>query len=254
MKQSLVRLILTITYSLVFASGCALTVLFPGSLNQRPDVAGKTLGGDISIGLENFMEVTVFEDITSTPPLRTPPAGTGAAPTLKTVFPYLPVVNYNLGVIPWMNIYYTGGHYGVKTQFLGARGQEGWKASVFAGYGTNNSSMSQVTCTGGNCSGEVKLKGLEYGLSIGHGFGKAAVVYITAGQQAGDAKSKIVQPSQTYEYNEKYEHRLISFGVEFGEQLYFNPEISHASNSWKLDTSTSTKTATTGMVSVGYKW
>lgn len=253
MKKQFVQLILTITFSLCFASGCALTVLFPGSFNQRPDVTGKTLGGDINVGLENFMEITVFEDITSAPPARTPAAGLGATPTLKTVLPYLPVVNYNLGIIPQIDIYHTG-HYGIKAQFLGQRNKEGWKGSVFAGYGTQNSSISQVSCTGGSCSGEVKLKGFEYGLSIGKGFSSTAVMYLTAGQQKGDAQSKIIQPTQTFEYDEKYEHSIVSLGFEFGEQFYFNPEISYSTNSWIMSTTTSKKTATTGVVALGYKW
>lgn len=213
----------------------------------------KTLGGDISIGLENFMEVTVFEDITSNPPLRTPAAGMGSAPTLKTLFPSLPVVNYNLGIVPLFDIYYTG-HYGVKAQFLGQKNKEGWKASVFAGYGTNTSSISKVTCTGGECSGEVKLKGFEYGFSTGYGFSTASVAYLTAGQQKGDAQSKIVQPTQTFSYDDRYEHTIVSLGLEFGEQFYFNPEISYTTNSWIMTNSTSKKTATTGVVAVGYKW
>lgn len=253
MKQRWVQIILGITFSLVFFSSCALTVLFPGSLNQRPDVSGKTLGGDVSLGLENFVEVTVFEDITSNPPLRVPASGGGSSPTLKTVLPYLPVVNYNLGILSMMDIYYTG-HYGVKAQFLGHRNKEGWKASVFGGYGTNSSSISKVTCTGGDCSGDVKLNGFEYGLSIGHGFNSSSVAYLTAGQQKGDAQSKITQPNQIFEYNDKYDHSVISLGFEFGENLYFNPEICYTTNSWVTDTTTFKKTATTGIVALGYKW
>lgn len=253
MNQRLAQLIATITICFTLFSGCALTVLFPGSLNQRPDVSGKLLGGDVSVGLENFVEVTVFDDITTTPPSRIPAGGGASSPTLKTVFPYLPVVNYNLGLFSMLDIYHTG-HYGAKFQFLGQKNKEGWKASIFTGYGTNSSSISKVSCTGGNCSGEVKLNGFEYGLSIGHGFNSSSLVYLTAGQQKGDAKSKITQPTMVYEYDEKYEHTIVSLGLEFGEQFYFNPEISTTTNSWIMATTTSKKTATTGVVAVGYKW
>ena len=105
------QLIVPIIICFTLFSGCALTVLFPGSLNQRPDVSGKLVSGDVSIGLENFVEVTVFDDITTNPPTRIPASGAATGPTLKTVLSFLPVINYNLGLFPIIDIYYTG-HYG----------------------------------------------------------------------------------------------------------------------------------------------
>lgn len=236
----------------VFAfSGCALSVLFPGSLNQRPDVSGKLFSGDVSVGLEQYVEVTVIKDITTTPPTRPTDATNGL--TLETFFPALPVVNYNIGILPQVDLYYTG-HLGAKYQFVGARKQQGWKAAAFAGYGTQKASISEVACTGGMCSGEVILSGMEYGFSIGHSISPLNLAYFTLGQQKGNAATKITQPAQIYNYDDSYEHTIASLGLEFGETIYVNPEVSFSQNKWSTNTETARKSATTWFVAVGWKW
>ncbi len=243
--------VLALIVCVVFLNSCALSVIFPGSLMQRPDVSGRLFGGDVSIGLTESVEVVVFDDITTTPPTRATENST--AFTVKTLFPVLPDVNYRLGLLPVIDLYYTG-HFGLKYQFIGERKSLGPKLSAFAGVGSSKNTLKEVTCAGGLCEGEVIQSGYEYGLSGGYGITPLILAYITLGQQSGVAKSKVTQPSQIFEYKDRYTHALATLGMEFGESIYVNPEVSLIENVWTTDVGSARKTATSYGLHVGWKW
>lgn len=233
-------------FSLILAA-CSHNVIMPGSLRQKPEVAGRWGGGEVAYGVHRNVEVEVFNDITANPPTRTDGS---TLSFIQLVFPVLPYFDVGLGLFERLDVYYNSG-LGLRYMWLGDSKSEGWKSTVFGGVISGGSSTENEGAT----KAETILSGMEYGFSVGQNFGKSNLVYITLGQQKGDGKSTITQTAQTFKYSDDFEHTLLSLGATTGEQWYFWAEISGTETKWKTsDAGTNTETNTGYMLGGGYRW
>jgi hypothetical protein len=227
--------------------GCSHSVILPGSFQQRPEVGGRFLGGSSTLGIQRTIEVEIFDDITANPPTRFTTNGIGL---VEVILPAIPSTSLNLGLTSFMDVYYTNA-LGARFQILGMPDQPGWKSTIFAGGLVNSGSET----TNGSVIANTKISGTEYGLSFGYAFSKSDMVYITAGMQDGDAKTEIVQTTQTFNYDDTFEHSILTLGASTGENFFINTEISVTKTKWKTKTEGSETTDKTGgLVSLGFRW
>jgi hypothetical protein len=231
----------------LFFLGCSHSVILPGSFQQRPEVGGRLLGGSASLGLQRTNEIEIFDDITTNPPTRFTTNGVGL---VEVFLPIIPSSSLNLGLTSFMDLYYTSA-VGARFQVLGLSGQPGWKSTIFAGGLVNSGSDT----TNGTTTANTKITGTEYGFSIGYGFSKSDLIYITAGMQDGDAKTEIIQTAQTFNYDDNFEHSILTLGATLGENFFINTEISVTKTKWEtLANGSETTDKTGGLVSLGFRW
>lgn len=230
-------------------AGCSHSVVLPGSLQQWPEVAGRLGGGDFNLGLEQTIEFEIFIDITTNPPVRSTANGVGL---FEAVMPVLPSGSFSLGILSNVDFYATGA-YGARWMFWGTPREDGWRSTVFVGAISGSESSSSLS--GGTITAETKLDGTEYGFSVGKLISKKFLVYGTLGQQKGQGKTTIVQPTQTFKYNDDYEHSLLTMGTTIGEKAYFLVEVSAFETKWKPATGLSMKdSGTSYLFGGGFKW
>lgn len=241
--QNLILLLL-----LLGLTACNHTVKLPGSFQQRPEVGGRLGGGDFNLSLERMTAVEIFDDITSNPPVR----AQGTNDSLSDIiFPVLPSLNLNIGLLSYLDVYYNG-NVGLKYMFLGQPNKEGWKSTLFAG--VMNQEDSTEYGSGAN-KAVTKSTGFEYGISVGKSIGKSSLAYLTLGQIQADAKTDITQPSLQFKYNDKFEHRIATLGITAGEKFYFNAEISHSNTVWHFDEGGEDEVnATSWLLGGGFRW
>lgn len=238
-----------VPFVFLFLSACNHTVILPGSMQQRPIVGGKWLGGDINVSLERTVEVEIFDDITTNPPQR----NTGASLSIvEWALPVLPSLGANLGLTETVDVYATGS-YGFKWMFWGDPKANGWKATTFLGL--VNSKQETVENSTGPTDASTDMEGYEFGFSVGHAFSNANLLYVTIGQQRADAETTIRQTAQQFEYDDKFEHTIATLGWVLGEKLYFNVEVSSVQTKWMFDEGGSNTTNNGSfLIGAGGKW
>lgn len=236
--------------SLLFLISCGHTVRFPGSLGQRPHVSGKTWDGHFDFSLHKTSEITLFSDISTTPPTR---EGTSKSIS-NIVFPALPLISIDVGIKDQFDVYFNGA-LGLRWQFLGNPSGQNWNATLFggmlgnrkvrSGYNTSNSPSTEY-------SAETVMTGAEYGASLGYGF-QHVMVYGTIGQQSGTGDTTITQPSASYKYSDSFSHTVATIGLTNFTQadwIYGILELSSLTTKWESK-STSVES---GLLGLGVKW
>ncbi len=240
--------ILIITFLSICLISCSHSVILPGSFRQSPIVGGKLWSGHINTGFQSTVELQIFDDIKTNPPLRSSPADSGF---IEALVPILPFLDVNLGILSAVDIYYTSA-LGARWMFYGEPTAEAWKATVFAGSIINNSKTKEDD---GTSEAETKIGGIEYGFSVGRQVSQKTLIYFTFGNQVADAKTTVKQPTQTFKYDDKFEHTILTLGLHVGETFFFNGEVSHSQTLWKTDDVGNDKsTSTTYLASLGYMW
>lgn len=217
---------------IIFASllvGCSHSVILPGSYRQRPKTIEKQWGGEVSFGAQQTVEVEIFDDITTDPPSRTDGTELGFS---KFIFPVLPFVDLNFGILKKLDVYYASG-LGIRYQWLGDEKSIGWNATVFAGAAGVSSSTSSQDSSG--ASAKTKLSGVEYGISFGHYWTSLNGLYVSYGTTDGKSNTKITQTTKSFEYDDKYEHTILSLGGTYGNPWYLWLEMSKVKTKWKFD-------------------
>lgn len=231
--------------------GCSHSVLLPGSYRQKPKTAEKQWGGEVNFGFQQTVEVEVFDDYKADPPVRTDGS---AISILDVVMPVLPFFDVNLGILKDLDVYYTSG-LGLRYQWLGDAKSTGWNSTVFvggAGFGTGSNSKTEDDA---GYSAETKTAGLEYGISAGYYWTGTNGLYLTYGMTDGKSKTDITHPTKTFEYNDKFEHSMVSLGGTYGETWYFWLEVSSITTKWKFDEGGSNTQENSGfLIGTGYRW
>ncbi len=233
--------------SLVFLSACSHSVILPGSFQQRPEVAGRSLGGSASIALQKTVAVEIFSDISSNPPTRDDGID---LELIEVVMPALPALDLNFGVLEKLDLYFSSGA-GLRWMWMGEPKSEGWKSTIFGGV----VSPSETESTSGTAGAETKIQGVEYGLSVGKALNKSALVYLTVGKQSCDAKTTINQTGQIFRYADKFEHQMYTFGLSYGELAYVMLEASLVETKWKTEEAgTDTESNNSWLLGLGLRW
>ena len=239
-------LFLIIAMSLI---GCSHSVFLPGSYRQKPKTAEKQWGGEVNFGLQQTVQVEVFNDITVDPPTRTDGVNLSL---LEIALPVLPFFDVNLGVFKDLDVYWTSG-LGLRYQWLGDAKSTGWNSTFFAG------AAAQSSGTGSDeqdtSKADTKLSGLEYGVSVGYYWTATNGLYLSIGTTDGKAKTDITQPTKTFDYDDKYEHSIFSIGGTYGEKWYLWLEASSTTTKWKFDEGGSnTQDNSSFLIGTGYRW
>lgn len=234
-------------------SACSHSVILPGSLNQTPAVAGRLGKGQINIALEKTVEVEVFSDYTSNPPIRTDAAN----PTLfEALLPVLPTLNGSLGLLENIDLYYTGST-GLRWMFWKQDGSDFWRATLFAGVvgqGNTSSSQTSSSCTP-ECRAVTRFDGAEFGFSIGRNLEDNRLLYLTYGQQRMGGETKITQPGRTFNYDDRFEHQILSVGISYGDKVFFTVELGLTSTTIRFDEGGSeSHSSGTGLLALGLQF
>ncbi len=228
--------------------GCTHSVLLPGSFRQNPSVGGKLWAGHVNAGFQSTVELEVFDNIKTNPPIRSAPGDSGF---IQALIPVIPFIDVNLGVLEKVDIYYTSA-VGVRWMFYGEPKKQDWKATLFAGSIINNASSKHDD---GASEAETKIDGVEYGFSVGKQVSEKALLYFTYGNQLGDADTKVTQTTRIFKYEDKFQHSIFTLGLRVGEEFFFNGEVSQSQTHWKTtDVGSDRDTSTTYLASIGYIW
>ena len=221
--------LILILFAVSTLAACQHTLILPGSLRQRPDVSGEQWGGQVSFGVRRAAPITIFDDIRSNPPVRSDTADEN----ISTLVP-LPFVDVGLAVLPRFEAYFNTG-FGLKWLFMGEPRAEGWKAAVFAGAPNgpwNVSGPTDSDCTASCQRADTSFSGAEYGLTFGKQTNASTLVYLTLGQQKGNAHTEIEQTANTFTYKDKFEHNVGTIGITLGEKWYFLGEVGGYQTKW----------------------
>lgn len=229
--------------------GCSHSVILPGSYRQKPKASEKLWSGEFSFGVQQTVEIEVFNDYTVNPPTRTDGVNDGLA---ETLFPVLPFVDLSLGILKDLDIYYTSG-LGLRYQWLGDAKSTGWNGTVFAG--ASSAGNGSETQNSGGASAKTDLSGVEYGISVGHYWTANNGLYLSVGTTDGKAKTKITQPANTFEYDDKYDHTIVSLGGTYGDKWYLWLEMSSVTTKWKFDEGgSSDQSNSSWLAGAGVRW
>lgn len=232
-------------------SACGHSVFLPGSLRQRPDVPTRPGGGSVNFGVRQAAGIEVFSDLSSNPPTRP----INAESDLITLIPF-PFVDLSIGAFKNTEVYYNTG-LGMKWLFVGEPGQEGWRMAVFGGIANDAWTGTEQKDCNANCDkAKTDLKGLEYGFTFGKQVNQSVLLYVTVGQQKGDADSEIEQSGGAkFTYKDKYEHSVATFGLTAGASWYFIGELGMHQTKWVKDEGGSnTVHGNTYVLGAGYRW
>lgn len=223
--------------------GCAHSAYVPNTPHQVPLVAKKRWGGQVGFEFATAADVPLFADTSANPPVRSQGAvGSvyGAGSSLVAA----------LGIFESIDIYLTHG-LGLRWQFLGLEDANPWKATFFAGSIGGRNSESSTTAGGQTYKSSTRISGAEYGGSIGYQRTADLIFYSTLAQRQGRGETKIVQPANTFNYEDSF--RLVSWvlGVQFGQSWYINAEIGASAVDWE---SAPKGDAYASAFGFGYKW
>ncbi|MFN9067547.1 MAG: hypothetical protein ACK5V3_09980, partial [Bdellovibrionales bacterium] len=204
--------------------------------------------GDVAVGLNPYVSVEVFDNITTNPPTRTDGINSDLAQVALAILPF---VDVNLGLMERLDLYYTTG-LGLRYQWLGEIGKEGWKSTLWGGLNALNINADD---TEGTTTAKSKVDGFEYGLSFGRDFGNHSLIYVTVGKTTGGAKTTITQPANVFKYSDDFEHTILSLGANVGHKWYFWAEASATETRWKTkDAGSSTQTNSSYLIGIGTRF
>lgn len=204
----------------------------------------------MKLSAESTLAIDVFDDITTNPPDRDT---TTTESLISAALLFIPDFDVSVGIFSNIDLYYTGA-IGARWMYWGQPDKDGWKSTLFAGV-INRTNSSEKHTAAGRFDADTKSSGMEYGVSVGYAFSKSNLLYFTVGQQNGDAKTDITQPSQTFKYSDKFEHLIASLGWSVGETWYFNSELGTTQTKWKFDEGGSdTLSDVAWSFGVGYRW
>ncbi len=232
--------------SLLLLVGCSHVVRFPGSMNQRPQIAGRTLGGNIEFALNGATEVVVFSDYTANPPVR---KGSGS------IEPHLGVgggIFAGLGLVESLDVYYTNA-LGLRWLFYGDPNGKEWRATVFGG-SVGRTEESSTNSGSNTYKARTVLNGWEYGVSVGRYVEEQLLLYFTVGTQTGSGKTTVSQPSQSFDYDDRFDHLVGTMGLQvesINKSFYFLAEVSTTKTTWA---GTDGNAAGSGLLGLGFKW
>jgi hypothetical protein len=227
-------------------SACAHSIYLPNTPHQIPVVAGKRWGGKVGFDFSTAAQVPLFSDVNVAPPTRvsngTIGSVSGAGSALVAA----------LGLFEPIDFYLSGG-LGLRFQFLGLAPEEKWKASVFAGsIGGRETELSTNQGPSNQVSAKTQTSGWEYGASLGYLANDELLLYSTYLHRGGKGVTTITQPNNVvFEYNDRFSLQTLVFGLNFGQEWYFNFEFGSSSVNW--DNSTSGR-AFASNIGFGYQW
>lgn len=241
------------------AVACSTVVRLPSSTGQTPRTGGRLGGGQVGLDVASSVDVTVVKDMTTTPPDRSEIL-VGRSDLFSSLFLFTGMTgsgfDIGIGLTDSIDIYYTRNP-GLRWMFLGDNKGQGWKSTVFAG---PISALSKSSSN--NDRSEVKINGVEYGISVGNQTSDSSLIYLTLASRGANADVTVIQASgTTYSYDDKYDHYIATLGAILGKTWYFKFEASANSVNWKGKPTPSATQTISGagdyggfLVGFGYHW
>lgn len=226
--------------------GCAHSAYVPNTPHQIPVVSGRQWGGKVGFDFSTAADVPIFSDLGANPPTRAKGYEVGSMMGAGSS------LVLGLGIFESVDLYYTTG-FGGRWQFYGKDPAEPWKATLFLGTmgGRSNGSTTGTEGSSDYRKAETKLRGVEYGTSVGYQQDANILWYGTVAYRDGRGETSIVNSYGTFSSSDKFSLLSLVAGVNFGTTWYFNAEVGTSAVDWENATS---GPAFASSIGFGYNW
>ncbi|MEY4616820.1 MAG: hypothetical protein RJB66_1780 [Pseudomonadota bacterium] len=228
---------------------CAHTIEFNNNTFFSPVTGQEFLSGSVSVASNNVTPVTVVDDITNNPPLRSGVhfediEGILSGSSVSNLEP-----NANLTLISGVDVFIGNTVNGVRWQFL--RAPFGWVGAVQAGISDRTDETSK-TSQAFTATSTAKIKTTETGISIGYQF-PTVVAYASYVTDKHNTSTTVTNASGSFgPYADSGEHTMTSVGLASTTPgFYYGIEHSFVDLVW--NSVTKAKKTATGF-RIGYMW
>jgi hypothetical protein len=214
-----------------FLSACSHSIDLRSAHFLTPTVSENQWDGSIALSGAKPTKVTLIDDISTTPPLR---SGVKINDPSQANVDDLFLLNavgfdFNLSLLPSLELAVDNYTYGLKWQLLNHRQPLGnIIASVLAAYG----SKTQETDSNG-AESKTKVTTSRAGLSIGYGM-RYLSPYVSYIYEEHKADTDVTNAALAYSYNDSGRHNNYSFGLTtMGKGLNFAVEYNYIEIDWE---------------------
>jgi hypothetical protein len=191
---------------LLFTVSCSTTIDFhvPTQSFVTPEVVGRTLGGRAQATYSNSVKYRVARLEQASIFSSQINVSTEEGSTKDNIVN----ATFGLGLGNAVELYHrlymdSASIWGAKLQLLGRDGEtrsEGYKMAFFAGGGSGTVDEKTITATNGDGASRsynavLKVRGLEYGFSLGHRFNKNFLLYTSGTVREHKAKTELTSDS-----------------------------------------------------------
>jgi hypothetical protein len=214
---------------------------------MSPIVADKQWSGEVNAGFSNSTNVTLVDDITTNPPLRTSVKVNTSISFWDLIMPVNLAAHLHLTLFPHIEILTDNYLVGLKWQFL----TEGpWVSAVEIAAGNK---IDRSSANSGASTSDANTRTTLSGISIGYKTETLGVPYLSLIYEDHRTQTSVVNPSGFFSFTDHGVHYNAALGIGNNGQTGFSAaaEIGVTGISWERGSYYPQQTIG---VLIGYRW
>lgn len=204
-------------FALFALSACSHTIKFRASHFAIPITSEKQWGGQAAISGSSVTKVSVVNDYTTNPPLRTD-IGINRDSDLNVDDTFFAGafsaigLDANLSVLNSLDVYLESSLIGLRWQFLNHGSTSETVVAAIQGGIANREESESITSGGNTASAKSKIRTNQLGISVGYQYANV-VPYISYVQEKHEVTTDITNTGGNFEYKDNGTHKYIALGL-----------------------------------------